>query len=139
MGLWHGKVKWQTKEMKQICFVLFCLLSSCNSTTSEVSKAVTPNELQELLNQEHIQILDVRTPNEFQSGHIEGAININFYDLNFEDKLKALDANYPVVVYCKKGFRSAKVALILLKKDFKNIYDLEGGFDNWKTSNKTSH
>lgn len=80
------------------------------------------------------QIIDVRTPEEFNSGHIADAVNINFYDDDFKQKIGKLNNQQPVLVYCKAGARSAEAASILKKKGFTQVYDLEGGIMSWENS-----
>jgi rhodanese-related sulfurtransferase len=82
-------------------------------------------------------ILDVRTPEEFAEGHIEGATLINFQDDNFQEQTDKLDKNIPVYVYCASGVRSDKAASILNKQGFKEVYVLEGGLKEWTSQNKT--
>ena len=77
------------------------------------------------------QILDVRTPEEFAAGHIEGAENRNYYDDDFEEQLKKLDKNKTVLVYCKSGGRSGKASAQLQALEFHKVYDLEGGYTAW--------
>lgn len=81
-------------------------------------------------------VLDVRTPEEFATGHINGAQNINFYDDNFMTQVAALDKSKPVFVYCKAGSRSAKAASMMAQAGFKEIYDLDGGMMAWGNANK---
>lgn len=77
------------------------------------------------------QIIDVRTPQEFSTGYLAGATNINFYETDFTARLEQLDKNQPVFVYCKAGGRSIEAANKLEKLGFKQIYDLEGGILSW--------
>ncbi|MFV0572277.1 MAG: rhodanese-like domain-containing protein [Xanthomarina gelatinilytica] len=56
------------------------------------------------------QIIDVRTPEEFQEGHIEGALNIDFYSEDFEKEFHKLDKEQPVYLYCRSGYRSNQSA-----------------------------
>lgn len=76
-------------------------------------------------------VLDVRTPEEFNDGHLDGAVMINFYDSDFEQQLEKLDRNQPVFVYCRSGGRSAKVHAMLEKLCFKNITEMKGGYLAW--------
>lgn len=80
----------------------------------------------------HKQVIDVRTPEEFQSGHIAAAKNINIYDADFKARLEKLNKAQPVFVYCKVGGRSAKAAKMLHDLGFTNVYDLEGGMMAWE-------
>ena len=74
------------------------------------------------------KLLDVRTPGEFSSGHIEGAINIPVQQL--EARLSELDKVQPVVVYCASGARSAAAMRTMKSEGFAQVYDL-GGKSNW--------
>jgi len=79
-----------------------------------------------------VQLIDVRTPEEYESGHLTNSENLNFFDETFEKELDKLDKDVPVCVYCKSGGRSTKAAEILKKKGFKDIYNLDGGIMGWK-------
>ncbi len=78
-----------------------------------------------------LQLLDVRTPQEFTAGHIPGAINYNFYDADFAEQLQKLDKNRPVMLYCRSGARSAKASKQMEELGFNEIYDLGGGYLIW--------
>ncbi len=77
------------------------------------------------------QLVDVRTPQEWESGTIKGAIKINLYDKTFQEQLKKLDKNKPVYVYCKSGGRSSNAAKQMEKMGFKKVYNLNGGITAW--------
>lgn len=76
-------------------------------------------------------IIDVRTEEEFATGYIEGAVNVNLYDKNFANRLADMDKSKPIYLYCKGGLRSAEAALQLQKLGFTNIHDLKGGIMAW--------
>lgn len=124
--------------MKAKNFILFVILIStltltvsCEANTSYI-EAVKLEE--KIINQEQIQLLDVRTPEEFQEGHLENAININWNDPNFIQQTHHLDKSQPLYIYCKSGRRSAATAQYLSEEGFE-VYDLKGGIDNWKQNN----
>ena len=100
-------------------------------TVSVINKVVSAAEFKELLSVPGAQIVDVRTSEEVALGKIEGAINFNFYDSDFEDKMSTLIKDKPVMVYCKAGGRSGKTAAMLKDLGFLEVYDLEGGYSNW--------
>ncbi|NQY06297.1 MAG: rhodanese-like domain-containing protein [Flavobacteriaceae bacterium] len=100
---------------------------------------ITPEEMQALLLVDQVQLIDVRTPEEFESGYVKNAVNMNFYDDDFSENLDKLDKTKPVCVYCKKGGRSAKAAKQLHEKGFEEVYDLDGGITNWIKKYKTVH
>jgi rhodanese-related sulfurtransferase len=78
------------------------------------------------------QILDVRTPEEFNSGHIDNALNINWLGTTFVADTKKLDKKKPIYVYCKSGNRSSKAVKKLEELGFETIIELEGGYTQWQ-------
>lgn len=89
-------------------------------------------EFQRLLAERPGQVLDVRTPGEWETGVIEGAVLMDFYESDFKDKLDGLDPGSPVFVYCHAGGRSAKAMEMLQAKGFTEVYDLDGGVTAWR-------
>ncbi len=81
-------------------------------------------------------VLDVRTDEEFNSGHLAGAVNMNVNDPSFADRLKQLDTTQPVYVYCLAGGRSARAAEILKDMGFPAVYNMEGGMSRWTYENR---
>ena len=77
------------------------------------------------------QLIDVRTPKEYKSGHIENAVNIHLYDQDFKERINKLDKNKTVYVYCKAGGRSAEAVESLKINGFQHIVELDGGTDAW--------
>jgi len=80
-------------------------------------------------------IIDVRTPEEFSKGHLRNALNINWFDDNFEDQVEILSRDRPVFIYCLSGGRSAKALDKISKMGFKNSYELDGGILEWRKNN----
>ena len=97
---------------------------------------ITVEEMDSLVELGKVQLIDVRTPEEYNEGHIENALNINFYDDNFEELIEQVDKTKPVAVYCGKGGRSAKCASYMKNAGFTKIYDLNGGITEWKFKGK---
>jgi len=126
--------------MKKIIFAcLFLGLISCTSQEKKSTSFIDVNvkEFQQLISKDGIQLIDVRTPDEFKAGHIKNAKLINFYDSNFkEQSIKILDKNKPVFLYCRSGGRSAKSAKIYKEAGFTKVYNLLGGFNAWSSSKK---
>lgn len=91
-----------------------------------------PAEFHEQIQDGEVQLIDVRTPEEFAEGHIEGAKNINFHSNDFLSQFSKLDRNKPLYIYCKSGNRSGKAAKELSGMGFKKIIDLKGGYLAWK-------
>ena len=84
-----------------------------------------------VLMEDDVQLIDVRTSEEFSSGSIEGAQNIDYNSEHFIDKISKLDRDRPVLVYCAMGGRSSKASKVFKSQEFKKIYDLKGGYSSW--------
>lgn len=80
----------------------------------------------------NVQLIDVRTREEFASGHLVGSINYDIYLNDFETQLASLDKTQPVMVYCKGGGRSAEACEKLEAMGFRQIYDMSGGIMAWE-------
>ena len=78
-----------------------------------------------------VVLLDVRTPQEFNAGHLEGAVNMDWLSGNFDAMVAPLDKSETIYVYCKMGGRSAKAQARLKELGFTKVVDLEGGYDAW--------
>jgi len=79
-----------------------------------------------------VVVLDVRTPEEYQAGHIAGAVNIDFKEKDFADKAAKLDKSKTYVVHCQGGGRSTKSLEVFKKLGFKSIVHLDNGFGSWQ-------
>lgn len=94
-------------------------------------KVISKKEAKKLIEEKKtdatFQILDVRTPDEFQGGHLPNAKNIDIYNPNFQEELKKLDLSGAYLVYCRSGARSGATAEIMEQLGFKEVYDLSGG------------
>ena len=126
--------------MKRISILLLCAICmlACNSTstteksTTKANFKLSPAEFQtKLKSLGKVQLVDVRTPEEYAEGHLENSVNYNFYDDDFKAKLETLNPNMPVMVYCKSGGRSGKTYNQLKGMNFKEVYDMAGGYSLW--------
>lgn len=109
---------------------LFAVFSSGNAPTSQAVASISPSAYQSNYveaNARHL-LLDVRTPEEFASGHIPGAVNIPVESL--QSRLSEISSDQDIVVYCRSGNRSAQASQILAQAGYSAIYDL-GGIINW--------
>jgi rhodanese-related sulfurtransferase len=77
-------------------------------------------------------IIDVRTQAEFESGHIENAINIDKSSESFQEELDALEKDKTYLVYCKMGSRSKDALNIMRQLGFMEAYNMLGGIDQWQ-------
>ena len=117
--------------MKYLIVHLVLVLVSCSEVQHKAyTKDISVMAFQSLLaTQNDLQILDVRTPDEWAEGIVQGAVQINWYEDSFNAKVEVLDKNKPVVVYCKAGGRSKQAMYRLAQLGFKKVYNLEGGYD----------
>jgi len=83
---------------------------------------------------DNIQVLDVRTAEEFAEGHIEGAVNIDYYADDFAAQLKSLDPNKQYVVHCRSGVRSGRSLPILKSAGVTKLIHLDGGIKAWMSA-----
>ena len=95
----------------------------------QVVELISPKDLNAKLGD--IQLIDIRTPGEYTGGYIEGAININFFDSDFNAQMAKLNKDKELYIYCRSGNRSGKAAKRLKDQGFTKIYDLQGGILNW--------
>ena len=106
-----------------------------------VSAEFTPRKIQlsefeQLRLKTNHVVLDVRTPEEFSTGHVEGATNVNFKDPNFAQTLQTLDKSKTYLVHCARGHRSHLAALQMAKLGLTNVIDFAGGMEGWRKADK---
>lgn len=119
----------QTLALSALLITLGCQAQKSENVTL-IDKTIYEQMLDEM---ELVQLVDVRTPEEYADGAIDGATNINFFDGDFVAQCeKEFDKVQPLVIYCAAGGRSAKAAAKLEAAGFKALYDVEGGYGNWE-------
>lgn len=80
-----------------------------------------------------VQLIDVRTPNEYGSGHIKNAVNVDFFNAaGFEGYCEKMSKDKPVYLYCRSGARSRGAARKLINMGFEKVVDLKGGYMSWR-------
>ncbi|OHD39097.1 MAG: hypothetical protein A2015_01410 [Spirochaetes bacterium GWF1_31_7] len=77
-------------------------------------------------------LIDVRTPSEFQSGHIKNALLIDFNSSNFNTIIESLDRSKTYMLYCRSGNRSGQAMEIMKNKGFTGIYNMQSGFNEYQ-------
>jgi rhodanese-related sulfurtransferase len=104
--------------------------SSANEERPEcIVKQLSPFECREL---ECLVILDVRTPLEYSSGHLNGSINLDFKSPSFIDQIARLDRDKAYMLYCRTGIRSARALLLMRSLGFTKLYNLTKGIEQWQ-------
>ena len=121
---------------KNLLFLLlsFFVFSQENESFYEV---LDYDKFKDNISSKDVLVFDVRTSEEFDIGHIEGSINIDFYDEKlFMQFFEKINKSKPIYIYCRSGNRSKKSSEILKKIGFIKVYDLFGGYKSWiKNSN----
>ena len=120
--------------MKKVIAVLVSalLLAGCSTSSSAIDLSVS--EFSTKVAELGIITLDVRTPGEFNEGHIDGAQLINFQSGNFENEISSLDKNQTYAVYCRSGNRSGQAVKVMSEAGFSKLYNLDGGVIDWASA-----
>jgi rhodanese-related sulfurtransferase len=98
------------------------------TASSSATEALTPEQARALLDErgDQVTLIDVRTPEEFAAGHLEGAVNIDAEDPSFADRIAELPTDGAYVVYCRSGRRSALAATAMREAGFTDVSDIGG-------------
>lgn len=110
------------------------ILAGCfGGEAKDVYQKISPNDAAIMLNEDPgIMLVDVRTPEEYRSGYIKGAINIPLDDFDKQVKKMLPDKEQTIMLYCKSGKRSAVAAQELMDLGYTHILDIDGGVNAWK-------
>jgi len=93
---------------------------------------LTPKEFKSMVeSSENIVLLDCRKPEEFATGKLYNALNIDYLGEGFLEKMETLDIEKTYLIYCRSGRRSIRTCTLLKNGGFKNIYNLSGGLNAW--------
>jgi len=123
-----------------ITLVLVMSLIACNGQQSQQRDSSTsgievnakmsskPISIVDKIDLEQAILIDVRTPEEFNAGHIQKALNINFFDENFIEQIQELPTDKPLYIYCRSGKRSLNASKALSQLGLE-VVNLEGGFN----------
>ena len=113
-----------------------CTAESLPENNSSVLETVPAQEFRQLVDSmaERSVILDVRRPEEFAQGYIEGAELVDFYSESFKDSIENLDRQQTYLVYCRSGYRSGVTLDMMEEAGFTSVYELDGGFNGWKAN-----
>jgi len=122
-------------RMKKI-IVTFVFILLCFCAFAQL-QTISVNEFEkQLINSKGEQLIDVRTPQEYERYRIPGAKNINFRSPEFRKQIEHLDKNKSVLIYCLAGPRSKSAMEIFRQAGFKTVYELNGGVNAWLRAGK---
>ncbi|MBL7723987.1 MAG: rhodanese-like domain-containing protein [Chitinophagaceae bacterium] len=106
-----------------------CVQAQNNST----GKTVSQKKFQRLSTKKNTVLLDVRTPDEYNAGHIPRSLQIDVLKAeDFKKQVAALDKTKTYLLYCRSGKRSKEALALMKEAGFTKLYDLKGGFSNWQ-------
>lgn len=119
-----------------LLLVLFCSLSFVSYSQTDTT-ILSPDAFEKAIAGEHVQLVDVRTPEEYKKGHVKNSILADWKKRDeFEASAQKLDPAKPVYLYCAAGGRSHAAAEFLRSKGFKQVFELDGGMNKWKEEKK---
>ena len=117
----------------------FCTLTAalfflaCNSNAQNVDA----NAFEQKINAGGVQVLDVRTAGEYSGSHLKNVMLADWTNkAQFEERVKYLDKNKTLLVYCAAGGRSGQAAVWLKEQGFKEVVNLQGGITAWNAAGK---
>lgn len=110
--------------------ILIAASFACTMNAQQV-KDVDVKAAKAMIDKGGVTILDVRTPAEYQAGHIAESVLANYNDPAFESMIAKLDKSKPVLVYCAAGGRSSRAAKLMSEKGWKNVSNMLGGMGAW--------
>ena len=116
--------------MNRIVVLSLIFIFSCELINSPEINIISESDFVEIQDSDYT-LIDVRTQDEFDLGHIDSAINLDFYSETFQNDILSLPKNETIVLYCRTNNRSSKTANILKENGFKEISVLEGGITEW--------
>ncbi len=118
-----------------LVIALLIPVMSCSISRSAGFEDISVEEcytlIQENKNNPDFIILDVRTPAEYASGYIENAVNIDYYEDDFEETLDTYGKNKTYLIYCRTANRTASVMSIMQRLEFTEVYNMQGGINAW--------
>ncbi len=115
-----------------ILIFISCEHSSRHSISAKLSVKEFADKIKELPT---AQIVDVRTPGEFEKGHLVNAKNVDWSGSDFDEQISTLDKSLPVFVYCLSGGRSSSAVNQMQAAGFKEVYEMDGGILKWRAAN----
>ena len=116
--------------------VLLLGTSVCMASEDKAAlQTISPRHFKALLDRHQgdpdVVLLDVRTPKEFEDGHIEGALLFDYYSSDYVKRLQVLDRGKTYLIYCRSGNRSGKSLAIFEKLGFRRAYHMDSGVIGW--------
>ncbi len=106
------------------------------STVENAPTTLEPSTFASEMKKNNAVVVDLRFPVEFEQGHIDGAININFFDPKFKDNILALDKTKKYYLYAKADAQTKRTGIFMRQNGFTDVNVMKGGWEAWKESQK---
>ena len=116
--------------MPRFVFFSLLLVYSCQIFKSKDINVISDAQFTEIQDTDYI-LVDVRTAEEYESGHIQDAVNFDFYSESFQNDILTLDKSSSIILYCRTQNRSTKTANYLKESGYNEITVIAGGITSW--------
>ena len=116
--------------MVRIIFFSLIFVFSCEFLSTIEVNIISDNQFLEIQDTDYT-LIDVRTTEEYESGHIQNALNFDFYSESFQKDILTLEKNSQIILYCRTQNRSTKTANFLKENGYREIKVIEGGITSW--------
>ena len=124
-------IKVDIRQLLLLCLLLTPVLALAAAPIEDIRARTAKGLIQENLSNPDFTILDIRTPREFDGGHIAGARNIDFYAQTFAQEFRSLDREKTYLIYCRSGNRSRQLMGAVDKMRFKKVFHMRSGLVDW--------
>ena len=125
------KIYIKMKQLLQLSLVIAFFLS-CAGKQNNIGLLKPAQFSQAMKKEKEFILLDVRTPEEYNSGKLANSLLIDYHSDDFRQQLEKLDKNVPCYIYCRSGNRSHKAAVMMEEMGFVKVVDLDGGIIAWE-------
>jgi len=116
--------------MFRIIFFSLIFIFSCEFLSTTEVNIISDNQFLEMQDTDYT-LIDVRTTEEYESGHIQNALNFDFYSESFQKDILTLEKNSQIILYCRTQNRSTKTADFLKENGYREIKVIKGGITSW--------
>jgi len=121
--------------INMITIVALAFISLSTTACGQTAKSVTVEEAKTMIEKNaKVVVLDVRTPGEWNGGHLKNAKHADIQSSDFEQKIASIDKNATILVYCAAGGRSSRAASMMVQKGYKNVINMAGGINAWNVA-----
>lgn len=111
-----------------IIFIVSAVSCSAKQNSEHILKNITATEAAEMIAKDKtIIVIDIRTKEEFNSGHISGALSFDYYSQAFRSQIDSLDKTKSYIIYCRSGNRSGKAMALFEEFGFREVYNIADG------------